>query len=567
MIEMDSARSWFKKFQPRDKSKPGPTKKKETESGKDDHKPPCDEAPSNITKQKVAAAKQYIENHYKSQMKCLQDRKERRWILERKLADAEVSEEEQNGLLKYLEKKETEYMRLQRHKMGVDDFELLTIIGRGAFGEVRLCREKSTGHVFAMKKLKKSEMLRRGQVEHVKAERNLLAEVDSACIVKLYCSFQDEEFLYLIMEYLPGGDMMTLLMRKDTLTEDEARFYVGQTVLAIESIHKRNYIHRDIKPDNLLLDRYGHMKLSDFGLCKPLDCISFPNLIENDVMGRNLKPSLDNDRQSNVPVTPKRTQQEQLLHWQKNRRMLAYSTVGTPDYIAPEVLLKKGYGMECDWWSLGAIMYEMLVGYPPFYSEEPMSTCRKIVNWRTHLKFPEEVKLSVEAKVLISKLLCNVEQRLGTKGAHEIKAHSWFKGIQWDKLYQMEAAFIPEVNDELDTQNFEKFEESGVPMQTSSKSGPWRKMLSSKDVNFVGYTYKNFEIVNDHHVPGIAELKKRSNKPKRPSIKSLFDTTADPPLQGSFLNLLPTQLEGSESPEPSPRPNRTPPFQHQSRCR
>lgn len=113
--------------------------------------------------------------------------------------------------------------------------------------QVRVCREKTTGNVYAMKKLKKSEMLRRGQVEHVKAERNLLAEVDSNCIVKLYCSFQDNEYLYLIMEYLPGGDMMTLLMRKDTLTEDEARFYVGETVLAIESIHKHNYIHRFVQ--------------------------------------------------------------------------------------------------------------------------------------------------------------------------------------------------------------------------------------------------------------------------------------------------------------------------------
>ncbi|MQL81071.1 hypothetical protein Taro_013524 [Colocasia esculenta] len=420
---MDSARGWFQKFQARgEKFKAGPAKKKDMENGRDPSKPPVDEAPSNITKQKVAAAKQFIENHYKAQMKSLQDRKERRWILERKLADAEVSEEEQHNLLKYLEKKETEYMRLQRHKMGVDDFELLTIIGRGAFGEVRLCREKTTGHVYAMKKLKKSEMLRRGQVEHVKAERNLLAEVDSPCIVKLYCSFQDDEFLYLIMEYLPGGDMMTLLMRKDTLTEDEARFYVAQTVLAIESIHKHNYIHRDIKPDNLLLDRNGHMKLSDFGLCKPLDCSSFPNLSENDVaLGKNYKSSLESDKRLNSSSAPRRTQQEQLLHWQKNRRMLAYSTVGTPDYIAPEVLLKKGYGMECDWWSLGAIMYEMLVGYPPFYSEDPMSTCRKIVNWRTHLKFPEEAKLSAEAKDVVCKLLCNVEQRLGTKGAHEIK--------------------------------------------------------------------------------------------------------------------------------------------------
>ncbi|XP_048334970.1 uncharacterized protein LOC107433847 isoform X2 [Ziziphus jujuba] len=476
---MDSARSWFHKLQHREK--PVATKKKEAENVKDASKPPVDDAPSNVTKQKVAAAKQYIENHYKAQMKCLQDRKERRWILERRLADADVSEEEQMNILKYLEQKETEYMRLQRHKMGVEDFELLTIIGRGAFGEVRLCREKATGNVYAMKKLKKSEMLRRGQVEHVKAERNLLAEVDSAYIVKLYCSFQDDEFLYLIMEYLPGGDMMTLLMRKDILTEDEARFYVGETVLAIESIHKHNYIHRDIKPDNLLLDRYGHMKLSDFGLCKPLDCSSFPNLSENDQgVGKNFKSVLENDNPSNLPTARKRTQQEQLLHWQKNRRMLAYSTVGTPDYIAPEVLLKRGYGMECDWWSLGAIMYEMLVGFPPFYSEEPMSTCRKIVNWRTHLKFPEEVKLSAEAKDLICKLLCNVERRLGTKGAHEIKAHAWFKGLQWDRLYQMEAAFIPEVNDELDTQNFEKFEELGNSAETSSKAGPWRKALSYK---------------------------------------------------------------------------------------
>eukprot|EP00850_Spirogloea_muscicola_P025855 SM004572S16479 [mRNA] locus=s4572:53:1091:+ [translate_table: standard] len=257
------------------------------------------DAASSITKQKVAAAKSFIENHYKAQQRSLQERRERRDTLERKLVEAAVPAEEQYDLIKDLERKETEYMRLQRHKMGADDFELLTIIGRGAFGEVfttgctvpacrhrstghpgclavdgsrctmgsvasgdqesayllraacalvwppqvRLCREKTSGNVYAMKKLKKSEMLRRGQVEHVKAERNLLAEVDSSCIVKLYCSFQDDEYLYLVMEYLPGGDMMTLLMRKDTLTEDEARFYIGQTVLAIESIHRHNYIH------------------------------------------------------------------------------------------------------------------------------------------------------------------------------------------------------------------------------------------------------------------------------------------------------------------------------------
>ncbi|XP_021768821.1 serine/threonine-protein kinase tricorner-like isoform X1 [Chenopodium quinoa] len=548
---MDSAKSWFHKLQPRDKLRSASKKKDSGMLGGKEVSAPTsdDETPSNVTQQRVAAAKQYIEKHYKEQMKNLQERKERRSVLERKLADADVSEEDQNNLLKFLEKKETEYMRLQRHKMGADDFELLTMIGKGAFGEVRICREKTTDHVYAMKKLKKSEMLRRGQVEHVKAERNLLAEVDSNCIVKLYCSFQDEEYLYLIMEYLPGGDMMTLLMRKDTLTEDEARFYVAETVLAIESIHKHHYIHRDIKPDNLLLDKFGHLRLSDFGLCKPLDCSTLEEK-DFEVQSGNGNSSTDDGS-----TKPRRTQQEQLQHWQKNRRMLAYSTVGTPDYIAPEVLLKKGYGMECDWWSLGAIMFEMLVGYPPFYSDDPMTTCRKIVNWRTHLKFPEEAKISPEAKDLIGKLLCNVNQRLGSNGANEIKVHPWFDGIDWERIYQMEAAFLPEVNDELDTQNFEKFDEADFSSQSTSKQGPWRKMLSSKDLNFVGYTYKNFEIVNDYQVPGIAELKKKDNKPKRPSIKSLFEdessdsseaaTSGDQSVNGSFLNLLPPQLEVS----------------------
>ncbi|KAL3582276.1 hypothetical protein D5086_016608 [Populus alba] len=475
---MESTGCWFNRLKSKDKLKSA-KQKDTTGNGKEGTKASnSEEAPSNVTKQKVAAAKQFIENHYKKQMKDLQERQERRNVLEKKLADAEVSEEEHSNLLKFLEKKETEYMRLQRHKMGADDFEPLTMIGKGAFGEVRVCREKSTGHVYAMKKLKKSEMLRRGQVEHVKAERNLLAEVDSNCIVKLYCSFQDEEYLYLIMEYLP--------------------------VLSKKRIFSA---------------------------------------------ANNLSGALQSDGR---PAAPKRTQQEQLQHWQRNRRMLAYSTVGTPDYIAPEVLLKKGYGMECDWWSLGAIMYEMLVGFPPFYSDEPMSTCRKIVNWRNHLKFPEEAKLSSEAKDLISKLLCNVDQRLGTKGADEIKAHPWFKGIEWDKLYQIKAAFIPEVNDELDTQNFEKFEEADDQIQTSAKSGPWRKMLSSKDINFVGYTYKNFEIINDHQLPGIAELKKKSTKSKRPSIKVTFlvkDEAAEAPsepVKGSFLSLLPPKLDSSE---------------------
>ena len=222
---------------------------------------------------------------------------------------------------------------------------------------------------------------------------------------------QDEEFLYLVMEYLPGGDMMTLLMRRDTLTEEETRFYVAETVVALETIHRHNFIHRDIKPDNLLLSADGHMKLSDFGLCKPIDpgkLPPLPHIIEEAIGGGD---DADGSDQA-AALTPER-QAEVRQHFQQNRRTLAYSTVGTPDYIAPEVLLKRGYGLECDWWSLGAIMYEMLVGYPPFYSEEPMSTCRKIVHWRQHLRFPPELPISPEARDLIQRLLCEVDQRLG----------------------------------------------------------------------------------------------------------------------------------------------------------
>ncbi|CAD6334420.1 unnamed protein product [Miscanthus lutarioriparius] len=430
---------------------------------------------STKTMERVAAAKKFIEDHYRAQMKNLQERKERRLILEQQLASSQVPREEQINLIKDLERKETEYMRLKRHRICVDDFELLTIIGKGAYGQVQLCREKSTGNIYAMKKLKKTDMLVRGQVEHVRAERNLLAEVGSHCIVKLYYSFQDTEYLYLIME--------------------------------------------DIKPDNLLLDKNGHMKLSDFGLCKPIDCSKLSTLNEDEPMtDENLRESMDIDRSLSDTANGRRwrSPNEQLQHWQKNRRKLAFSTVGTPDYIAPEVLLKKGYGLECDWWSLGAIMYEMLVGYPPFYSDDPLVTCQKIVHWRTYLNFPDNPRLSFEAKDLICRLLCDVDHRIGSGGADQIKAHPWFRGVEWDKLYEMEAAFKPQVNDELDTQNFMKFPDLN-PAPARASSGASRKMmLTSKDLSFVGYTYKNFEAVKDL---------RRSSSFTRHSTGSPSDTT------------------------------------------
>ncbi|KAG2449010.1 hypothetical protein HYH02_005764 [Chlamydomonas schloesseri] len=458
---------------------------------------------------------------YNSQRQAMAERHARRSAVVQELQREGVPEDQKRQILSELEKRESDFTRLQRQRMTAEDFEALSIIGRGAFGEVRIVREKTTGKIMAMKKLKKVEMLKRGQVEHVKAERNVLAEVQNPYIVKLYYSFQDEDHLYLVMEYLPGGDTMTLLMRKDILSEEETRFYMAETILAIESIHKAGYIHRDIKPDNLLLTRDGHVKLSDFGLCKPVDVQALPTLAEGEEFN---DPTL-------MPSTSLRPQAEQLAHWQKNRRQLAFSTVGTPDYIAPEVLLKKGYGMECDWWSLGAIMFEMLVGYPPFYSDEPLTTCRKIVNWRMFLRFPDEARLSPAARDLICRLMCDVDDRIGTRGGvEEIKGHPFFAGVDWAHLHLVQAPFVPRVDHDLDTQNFENFDEEmhnhgGLERNGSGRNSKW---LAKADPNFIGYTYKSWEAVTpgEQGLAALALKKKAANRPSLTQVQTNLQAMA-----------------------------------------
>merc|ERR1719362_733352 len=228
------------------------------------------------------------------------------------------------------------------------------------------------------------------------------------------------------MEFLPGGDIMTLLMKKDTLPEEAAQFYVMETALAIETIHKLGFIHRDIKPDNLLLDANGHIKLSDFGLCTGLQKSHRTDFYRH-LSHSHIKPS--DFSTASGPMDSKRRAES----WKRNRRQLAYSTVGTPDYIAPEVFLQTGYTSTCDWWSLGVIMYEMLIGYPPFCSENPQETYLKIKNWKETLVFPPEVPVSESAQETIRRFCTDQEQRV--KNLDEIKALGFFRqAVDWEHI-------------------------------------------------------------------------------------------------------------------------------------
>lgn len=209
---------------------------------------------SQPTIDKVNKAKVMLENYYNNLLQECDEREERYRRLEESMRLEGLSEQEKNERRQLHAVKETEFLRLKRLKLAYNDFTPLKVIGKGAFGEVRLVQKKDTGHIYAMKILRKKDMLLKEQVAHVRAERDILAEADHQWVVKMYYSFQDSRNLYLVMEFLPGGDMMTLLIKKDTFSEEMTQFYVAETASAIDYIHKLGFIHRDIKPDNLLLD-------------------------------------------------------------------------------------------------------------------------------------------------------------------------------------------------------------------------------------------------------------------------------------------------------------------------
>ncbi|KAL6517922.1 putative serine/threonine protein kinase ireh1 [Orobanche minor] len=326
-----------------------------------------------------------------------------------------------------------------KDRTSIDDFEIIKPISRGAFGRVFLAKKRTTGDLFAIKVLKKADMIRKNAVESILAERDILISVRNPFVVRFFYSFTCRENLYLVMEYLNGGDLYSLLRNMGCLHEDVARVYIAEVVLALEYLHSLRVVHRDLKPDNLLIAHDGHIKLTDFGLSKVGLINSTDDLSGPVVSGTSL---MDEDE---PPLSASEHQQER-----REKR----SAVGTPDYLAPEILLGTGHGFTADWWSVGVILFELIVGVPPFNAEHPQKIFENILNRKIPWpRVPDE--MSPEAHDLIDRLLTeDPTQRLGAAGASEVKQHPFFRDINWDTLARQKAAFVPASEGATDTSYF-----------------------------------------------------------------------------------------------------------------
>ncbi|XP_002533426.2 probable serine/threonine protein kinase IREH1 isoform X1 [Ricinus communis] len=326
-----------------------------------------------------------------------------------------------------------------KDRTSIDDFEIIKPISRGAFGRVFLAKKRTTGDLFAIKVLKKADMIRKNAVESILAERDILISVRNPFVVRFFYSFTCRENLYLVMEYLNGGDLYSLLRNLGCLDEEVARVYIAEVVLALEYLHSLRVVHRDLKPDNLLIAHDGHIKLTDFGLSKVGLINSTDDLSGPAVSGTSM---LEDDE-------PQLSASEHQRERRKKR-----SAVGTPDYLAPEILLGTGHGTTADWWSVGVILFELIVGIPPFNAEHPQIIFDNILNRKIPWpRVPEE--MSPEAQDLIDRLLTeDPEVRLGAGGASEVKQHVFFKDINWDTLARQKAAFVPSSESALDTSYF-----------------------------------------------------------------------------------------------------------------
>ena len=341
-----------------------------------------------------------------------------------------LSNKEKEEIKNSIYNKMSKYNRLTRQKITEKRFEIISNIGDGYLGQVKLVRDKLNNKIYAMKKLSIPSILRNSQLFHIKTEKDVLSmNNNNIWQTKLHYSFIDNEYLYFIIDYCPGEDFLNYLTsRNDNLTEEEAKFYIAEIILGVDTLHKNKCIHRDIKPENIFIDKFGHLKIGDFGL----------SILSNNIM---------------YPYTYTYKNSKDEIYIEKNeikntsnpKKITGFSKVGSLMYVAPEVFENKSYGEEVDWWSVGIIFYEMLVGYTPFFDGKQEEIIERIKNFKQYLYIPKNIKnnLSEEAQQLIYDFLEDKDKRLGIGGIEEIKRHPFFTGFDWDNIRNIKPPFVP----------------------------------------------------------------------------------------------------------------------------
>ncbi|GAM18625.1 hypothetical protein SAMD00019534_018000 [Acytostelium subglobosum LB1] len=321
-----------------------------------------------------------------------------------------------------------------------DDFELLTVIGKGSFGKVMQVRKKDDNKIYAMKVLRKEAIIARKQVNHTKSEKTILQGIAHPFIVNLHFAFQTRDKLYMVLDFVNGGELFFHLKREGRFSEPRVKLYAAEIVSALAHLHQQDIVYRDLKPENILLDSEGHICITDFGLSKKIETTDG-----------------------------------------------TFTFCGTPEYLAPEVLNGHGHGCAVDWWSLGTLLYEMLTGLPPFYSQNVSMMYQKILNGE--LKIPSYI--SPEARSLLEGLLTReVDRRLGSKSGNDVKNHPWFKSIDWDKLdrKEIEVHFKPKVKSGNDISQIDPLFTQEKPMD-SIVEGSTLSDAVNKENSFEGFTY------------------------------------------------------------------------------
>lgn len=350
--------------------------------------------------------------------------------------------------------RERALLRKRRTKLQIAQFHIITQVGQGGYGEVFLARKRETGQICALKKLRKRVLVKMDEVRHVLIERDILTATRTPWLVRLLYAFQDREHVYLAMEYVPGGDFRTLLNQSGILHQECATFYMAEMIVAVNEVHKLGYIHRDLKPENFLIDVSGHIKLTDFGLAAGA---LNPGRIDS------LKHRLDQVKDTDFVY---RTPAERGSMYKAMRAANAHyadSIVGSPDYMAPEVLRGKTYGYSVDYWSLGCMLYEQLAGFPPFSGGKPEETWANLKNWKQVLQRPVytrpedlQFNLTDEGWHCITKLIDTPERRYAS--VEQCASHPFFAGLDFKNLRAIRPRFVPQLKNDTDTSHFDDFD-------------------------------------------------------------------------------------------------------------